>query len=149
MASLNDRPNFLGRGFGFPPSFSGGQVVMVEDEADIHESLRILFGTLPGERVLQPQFGLDVTPLLFEPLSTTLRTLLKDRITTTVLIHEPRIKVLNLSIDDAQALEGILQIRLDYSVRSTNSRFNLVYPFYIGDANELRERVAPADPGTR
>lgn len=143
MASLNDRPNFLGRGFGFPPKFSGGQVAMVEDEVDIHESLSILFGTLPGERVLQPQFGLDVTPLLFEPLSTTLRTLLKDRITTTVLIHEPRIKVLDLVIDDAQALEGILQIRLEYSVRSTNSRYNLVYPFYVGDANELRERVAP------
>lgn len=142
MAKLNDRPNFLGRGFGFPPSFSGGQVAMVEDEADIHESLVILFGTLPGERVLQPQFGLDVTPLLFEPLSTTLRTLLKDRITTTVLIHEPRIKVLDLVIDDTQALEGILQIRLEYCVRSTNSRFNLVYPFYVGDANELRERVA-------
>ena len=143
MASLNDRPNFLGRGFAFPPSFTGGQVAMVQDEADIHDSLRILFGTLPGERVLQPRFGLDLTPLLFEPLSTTLRTLLKDRITTTVLIHEPRIKVLDLVIDDTQALEGVLQIRLEYSVRSTNSRFNLVYPFYLGDANELRERVVP------
>ena len=143
MASLNDRPTFLGRGFAFPPSFTGGQAAMVQDEADIHDSLLILFGTLPGERVLQPQFGLDVTPLLFEPLSTTLRTLLKDRITTTVLIHEPRIKVLDLVIDDTQALEGVLQIRLDYIVRSTNSRFNLVYPFYVGDANELRERVAP------
>lgn len=143
MAPPNDRPHFLGRGFAFPPSFSGGQAAMVEDETDIHQSLHILFGTLPGERVLQPQFGLDVTPLLFEPLSTTLRTLLKDRITTTVLIHEPRIKLLELSIDDTQALEGVLQIRLEYLVRSTNSRFNLVYPFYLGDANELRDRMAP------
>ena len=141
---MDDIPLFLGRGFGFPPSFANGQVRMVEDEQDIHESLLILFGTLPGERVLQPKFGLDMSPLLFEPLSTTLRTLLKDRITTTLLIHEPRIRVLDLVVDDSQALEGQLQIRLEYSVRSTNTRFNLVYPYYLGDANELRDRVAPA-----
>ncbi len=140
---MDDTPLFLGRGFGFPPTFVNGQVRMVEDEQDIHESLIILFGTLPGERVLQPKFGLDLTPLLFEPLTTTLRTLLEDRITTTLLVHEPRIRVLALSVDDSQALEGILQIRLDYSVRSTNSRFNLVYPYYLGDANELRDRVVP------
>ncbi len=144
---MDDIPLFLGRGFGFPPSFANGQVRMVEDEQDIHESLLILFGTLPGERVLQPRFGLDLTPLLFEPLTTTLRTLLKDRITTTLLTHEPRIRVLDLVVDlvdnDMQALEGLLQIRLEYSVRSTNTRFNLVYPYYLGDANELRDRVAP------
>lgn len=143
MSLPDDKPNFLGRGFGFPPGFAGGQVRMVEDEVDIHESLLILFGTLPGERVLQPQFGLDLSPLLFEPLSTTLRSLLKDRITTTLLVHEPRIRVLDLVIDDSQALEGLLQVRLEYSVRSTNSRFNLVYPYYLGDANELRANVAP------
>jgi len=72
---------------------------------------------------------------------------LKDRITTTLLIHEPRIKVLDLVVDDSQALEGVLQIRLEYSVRSTNTRFNLVYPYYLGDANELRDRVAPGGLG--
>ena len=115
---------------------------MVEDEADIHDSLVILFGTQPGERVLHPSYGLDLTPLLFEPLSTTLTTLLKDRIVTNLLVFEPRIKVLDLLIDDSQAVEGLLLIRLEYSVRSSNSRFNLVYPYYLGDANELRASVA-------
>jgi phage baseplate assembly protein W len=139
---MDDTPLFLGRGFGFPPSFAHGQARMVEDEQDIHESLLILFGTLPGERVLQPGYGLDLHPLLFEPLTTTLRTLLADRIMTTLLIHEPRIRVLDLVVDDSLALEGLLQIRLEYSIRSTNTRFNLVYPYYRGDANELRDRVA-------
>jgi len=138
-----ETPFFLGRGWSFPPTFAEGEVRMVEDEVDIHDSLIILFGTLPGERVLQPSFGLDLTPLMFEPLSTTLTTLLKDRITTGLLVFEPRIRVLDLAIDDAQALEGLLLIRLDYSVRSTNSRFNLVYPYYLGDANEVRASVAP------
>ena len=140
---MDDAPTFLGRGFGFPPAFAGGQVRMAEDELDIHESLQILFGTRPGERVLQPGYGLDLSPLLFEPLSTTLRTLLEDRIRTALLVHEPRIRVLELAVDDSQALDGLLQIRLDYAVRSTNSRFNLVYPYYLGDANELRDQLAP------
>lgn len=143
MAQRDDVPHFLGRGWAFPPSFDGGEAAMVADEEDIHQSLVILFGTLPGERPLQPGYGLDMTPLVFEPLSTTLRTLLEDRIRTTLLVHEPRIRVLGLAVDDSQALEGLLQIRLDYAVRSTNSRFNLVYPYYLGDANELRAQVAP------
>jgi phage baseplate assembly protein W len=143
MATRDDAPNFLGRGWAFPPAFGGGAVAMVDDEADIHQSLHILFGTLPGERPLQPGYGLDMTPLLFEPLSTTLRTLLEDRIRTTLLVHEPRIRVLDLVVDDSQALEGVLNIRLEYAVRSTNSRFNLVYPYYVGDANEVRDTRAP------
>lgn len=144
MAGRDDQPHFLGRGWAFPPSFDGGAVAMVDDEADIHQSLRILFNTLPGERPLAPDYGLDLSALMFEPLSTTLRTLLEDRIRTTLLVHEARIRVLALTVDDAQARDGLLHIRLDYAVRSTNSRFNLVFPYYLGDANELREtRAAP------
>jgi hypothetical protein len=135
-------PTFLGRGWSFPPSFVAGGVRMSEDEADIEASLRILFHTRPGERFLQPGYGLDLSELLFEPLSTTLRNFVTDRIKTTILVHEARIELLGLVVDDSQAFEGLLQIRIDYAVRSTNSRFNLVFPFYLGDANELRASVA-------
>lgn len=138
---MNDTPPFLGRGWAFPPAFGSAGARMTQDEADIDASLRILFGTKPGERPLFPTYGLDLSELMFEPLSTTLRSLLLDRIRTGVLVHEPRIRVLNLVIDDSEALAGVLQVRLDYEVRSTNSRFNLVYPFYLGDANEQRLAV--------
>lgn len=135
---MSSDPSFLGRGWAFPPAFGSAGARMTQDEADIDASLRILFGTKPGERPLFPTYGLDLSELMFEPLSTTLRSLLLDRIRTGVLVHEPRIRVLNLVIDDSEALAGVLQVRLDYEVRSTNSRFNLVYPFYLGDANEQR-----------
>ncbi|MEY4764486.1 MAG: hypothetical protein RI907_1159 [Pseudomonadota bacterium] len=134
---------FLGRGWAFPPAFGPAGPAMTADEADIHTSLRILFGTRPGERPLFPTYGLDLSELQFEPLQTTLRTLLIDRIRTGVLVHEPRIRVLELTVDDSQANEGVLRIQLDYVVRSTNSRFNLVYPFYLGDANEHPAVTAP------
>lgn len=127
---------FLGRGWSFPPSFAGGGVLMTSDEADIEASLRILFGTVPGERFLQPGYGLDMQEVLFEPMSMTLRTFLKDRIRMAILIHEPRIRLLDLQVDSPDDRDGALRILLEYEVRATNSRFNLVFPYYRIDANE-------------
>ncbi len=134
--------SFLGTGWSFPPSFSTGGVRMSADEADIVDSLKILFGTTAGERFLQPKYGLDMHELLFEPMSTTLRTLLVDRTRTAILVYEPRIKVVNLSIDNPN--EGTLNILLEYEVRATNSRFNLVFPFYNNDSNEARASLSGA-----
>ncbi|MBK7565377.1 MAG: GPW/gp25 family protein [Propionivibrio sp.] len=136
--------NFLGTGWSFPPRFAGGGVVMSRDEQDIQESLKILFGTVPGERFLEPKFGLDMHALMFEPMSTTLRSLMLDRVRTAILIYEPRIKLINLQIDSPDPNEGSLRVLLEYEVRSTNSRFNLVFPFYRTDANEVLGSVSGA-----
>jgi phage baseplate assembly protein W len=134
--------SFLGSGWSFPPRFAGGEVRMSRDEEDIQESLRILFNTRPGERFLAPKFGIDVHSLLFEPISVTMKSLLADKIQTAILVYEPRIKIANLRIDTPDPNDGSLQILLEYTVRSTNSRFNLVFPFYRTDSNEVRDRVA-------
>jgi uncharacterized protein len=134
--------SFLGIGWSFPPRFAGGTVTMSQDEQDIHESLKILFGTVPGERFLEPKFGLDMHALLFEPMSTTMRSLVLDRVRVAILIYEPRIKLLDLQITNPDPNEGTLGLLVEYEVRSTNSRFNLVFPFYSTDANELRASVA-------
>jgi phage baseplate assembly protein W len=136
--------SFLGTGWSFPPRFAGNGVAMTSDEADIQASLQILFGTAPGERFLVPKYGLDMHELMFEPMSTTMRALLTDRVRTAILIYEPRIKLLNLRIDSPDPNEGTLQILLEYEVRATNSRFNLVFPFYRTDSNEVRSTVAGA-----
>jgi phage baseplate assembly protein W len=62
--------SFLGRGWAFPPSFPelGAEVEMVSDAEDIVESLQILLGTLPGERVMQEAFGCNLASVLFEEL---------------------------------------------------------------------------------
>ena len=136
--------SFLGTGWSFPPTFSNGGVVMSADEEDIQASLHILFRTTPGERFLQPKYGLDMHEILFEPMSTTLRTFLTDRVNTAILIHEPRIKLIDLKIDSPDPNDGSLHIHLEYEVRATNSRFNLVFPFYRHDSNEVRAAVASA-----
>lgn len=134
--------SFLGTGWSFPPSFVGAGVTMSANEVDIHESLQILFSTAAGERFLRPDYGLDMHELMFEPISTTLRTFLIDRVRMAILIYEPRIKVIDLNIDSPDPNEGSLRILLEYEVRATNSRFNLVFPFYRTDSNEVRGSVA-------
>ena len=148
MSDASDRyESFLGTGWSFPPRFSrrGALMVseMVSNEADIHESLVILFGTVAGERLFEPKYGLDMHEMMFEPMNTTMRTLLLDRVRTAILIHEPRIKVITLSVDSPDPNTGQLSIQLDYEVRATNSRFNLVFPFYKTDSNELRAAMVP------
>ena len=138
--------SFLGTGWSFPPEFAVGgdagdeigQVLMTADEADIEASLAILFGTALGERFLEPAYGLDMHDLLFQSLSTTLKTELEDRIRTTILIYEPRITLLALQVDTSRQNEGTLLIVVEYTVRSTNSRYNLVFPFAVSDGNEVR-----------
>jgi phage baseplate assembly protein W len=135
--------SFLGTGWSFPPEFvlETGEVLMTSDEEDIQASLKILLGTSFGERFLNPKYGLDMHELLFEPMSTTMTTFLEDRIKTAILIDEPRINLLSLEIDTSAQFEGRVAIILEYEVRATNSRFNLVYPFSTTDASEVRASV--------
>ncbi len=114
---------------------------MTSDEADIEASLRLLFGTAEGERFLRPKYGLDLRALLFDPISTTMSTLLKERITTAILIYEPRIHLVDLTLDASQQFEGKFRIFLDYSIRATNSRFNLVFPFSASEGSSLNASV--------
>lgn len=145
MAKTDDaiaHTSFLGIGWSFPPAFvrgsEGGRVEMVSDETDINQSLRILFGTAVGERYFVPDYGLDARQLLFEPLSTTLRTLLEERIKIAILVYEPRINIIALTVNSPDPNSGQLLIDLEYEIRGTNSRYNLVYPFYDSDSSEVR-----------
>jgi phage baseplate assembly protein W len=124
--------SFLGTGWSFPPTFDQqvGTVNMLQDEADIQSSLEILLSTRLGERVMQPTYGCNLDELLFESLTTTLKTYIGDLIRTSILFHEPRITLNKLDMTESNDLEGLVLIKIEYTVKSTNSRYNYVYPFY-------------------
>lgn len=128
---------FLGKGWGFPLVFEnqGRSVRMAEAEDDIHQSLNILLSTELGERVMRPTFGWKRSALLFEPLSTSFSSYLKREIETAILFFEPRIELNKVTFLQSPDPEGLIEIRLDYTIRVTNTRSNLVYPFYLDEAN--------------
>ena len=128
--------SFLGTGWSFPPAFSkgGADLATVSGEQDIHQSLQILLSTQLGERVMQDEFGCELSGFLFEEIDQALVNGVTSVVADAILYHEPRIKLDNLTLDESKAQQGLLLISIDYTVRSTNSRFNMVYPFYINEA---------------
>ncbi|GAB3027917.1 GPW/gp25 family protein [Spirosoma pulveris] len=130
---------FLGRGWSFPPTFNLAinGVEMREQEDDIASSLEILLTTMPGERVMLPDFGCNMQELIFENLDTTTKTLLADKIESAILYYEPRIDLENVTLNTARELEGVVLIEITYRVRTTNSRFNFVFPFYKQEGTDI------------
>jgi hypothetical protein len=132
---MTEENSFLGRGWSFPPTFdpNSRQVNMLEGEADIESSLQILLTTSVGERIMQPKFGCNMEDLVFETLDTTLKTEMKNRIEVAILFFEPRIDLNSIDLVPGNETEGITLLILDYTVRNTNTRNNLVFPFYINE----------------
>jgi Bacteriophage baseplate protein W len=139
--------NFLGRGWSFPPEFTiaatptpagkPAQVSMLEDDADVASSLQILLSTAPGERIMQPLYGCNLSELLFESLDTRLKALMVDKVESAILYFEPRVEVESVDLDDSFENEGVALIEVVYRVKTTNSRFNFVYPYYKREGTDI------------
>jgi len=140
---MNTEKSFLGIGWSFPPSFNSQlkTVKMVSEEEDVMQSLQILLGTRPGERVMQPRFGCNLDVMLFEPITTTLIAFVKELIQNAILYFEPRIELDSININTVEVHDGLILIELNYTIRSTNSRFNLVYPFYLNEGADVNETI--------
>ncbi len=141
MSQQNTNDNsFLGTGWSFPPTFDrdSAQVQMVSDQTDVLQSIQIILSTQPGERTMQPGFGCDLSQFLFAQISQSLMTSIRGVITDALLFHEPRIDVNEVEIIESEAQDGILHINIDYTIRSTNTRYNMVYPFYINEASDVQ-----------
>ncbi len=130
---------FLGQGWSFPPSFNRttSGVEMLEGEADIVSSLEVLLSTAQGERVMLPQYGCNLDELMFENLDTRMKTLMADKVESAILYHEPRIELEKVFLEESVELDGVVLINIVYRVKTTNSRFNLVFPYYKLEGTDI------------
>lgn len=130
--------SFLGTGWAFPPYFTKENgVEMVSREEDIRQSLFILLSTTPGERIFRFDYGCNIRRWVFEDMTLSNETLIIDCISDAVLYYEPRIDVERIWLDTGDMQEGILRISIDYRIRETNSRSNMVYPYYFMEGTNL------------
>lgn len=132
-------PSFLGTGWSFPPEFGvgGAELALVSDVEDIHQALAILFATRTGERPMQESFGCNLDELLFEEVDQALINQITSLIHDAILQHETRIELLDLDVSPDPVDAGLLRVALDYAVLGTNSRYNMVFPFYLNEATGL------------
>ena len=142
MAKIKiDENTFLGRGWSFPPVFNRGDhgVSMVEEEEDIQQSLNILLSTIKGERVMQPDFGSNMEEFLFEPLNVSFAKRMSDKIDRAILFYEPRIETNDISYNQDNE-NGLVEIKIDYTIIATNNRRNIVYPYYLNEGTDIKEK---------
>jgi len=133
---VDEPPTFLGRGWAFPPTFTaaGADVVTVSDADDVHECLSILVATTPGERVMRPGFGCDLPDLQFEEVDAGFVNRVRQVVSSAILRGEPRVELNDVNVNTSETEQGVVLIGVDYTIRSSNSRFNMVFPFYVNEA---------------
>jgi phage baseplate assembly protein W len=128
---------FLGKGWRFPVNVDArGEIYMSEYEQDIKEAIWIILTTSKGERVMRSDFGCGIHDYVFTVINTTTLSLIEDSVREALVLWEPRIEVLAVDISREKINEGQLLVSIDYRVRTTNNRFNLVYPFYLTEGEK-------------
>lgn len=135
---MAEQNSILGRGWSFPVRFKKGSFTaeLSEDEKDIRESLIILLKTSLGERVMRPDYGANMEDMLFEAINVTTASIIINRLKRAILFHEPRVKANNIDLVPDRA-EGRIQVTLEYTIIATNSRSNLVFPYYLDEATNI------------
>ena|SRR5215813_8252115 len=124
---------FLGKGWQFPVARddSKERFAVAAYEESIRQGIQIILSTALGERVMRPDFGCAIHELVFAPNSAATQGMAEHHVSEALLRWEPRIEVLNVRAVASGEQEEELLISINYRVQMTDSRFNLVYPFYL------------------
>jgi phage baseplate assembly protein W len=130
--------DFLGRGIAFPLATDVyGKLEMSAHERSISESIRLIVGTAPGERVMRPDFGCKIHDLVFHPVNPNTCAMCTLYVRQALVKFEPRVEDLNVrSVPDPQR-ENTILLQITYKVRRTNTLHNMVYPFFLRREQDL------------
>lgn len=133
-----DTRKFLGRGLKFPLQVDPktGKLAMSDHEENIEESVGIILRTGKGERVMRPDFGTDTMDHAFAASAVDVQSAIARELSEALTVQEPRVRDVEVTVDRADRQEGALVINVSYTVRSTNNRYNRVYPFYVTEGSE-------------
>ncbi|OLF10190.1 phage baseplate protein [Actinophytocola xinjiangensis] len=124
---------FLGTGWRFPilPD-EAGRLSYAVGEQSIEHCLRALLLTGTGERVMRPDFGTRAPESVFAPGSVANLRELERSIADAVREFEPRVELDDVRAETDPADASRVTVTVEYRVRRTNTRSNLVFPFYLG-----------------
>jgi phage baseplate assembly protein W len=125
--------DFLGRGFKFPFSVQRSAMAVAEGEDSIKDSVMLILSTARGERVMRPEFGSRLNELVFAPNNMSTATLIKSYMEEALREWEPRIEVEEITVTPSSD-QPLLEVAISYTVKSSNSKYNLVYPFFLESA---------------
>jgi uncharacterized protein len=138
MTAPDPSRGFLGVGFAYPARVdTSDRLARVAYEEDVRQAILIILGTNPGERVMRPDFGAGLNAFVFEPVNTGTLSQIRRQVFTALVDWEPRIDVARVQATYGPSARTTVLIEIEYRVRATNTKHNMVYPFY------LQEGTAP------
>lgn len=84
--------------YNFEIDATGNPKVVLDEEA-INQSIKTILSTVPGERIMEPDFGSRVYALLFAPMDEITTKTLADTIRRAINRWENRVDVQNVVVD--------------------------------------------------
>ena len=133
---------FLGSGMKFPTQINPatGRFEVAKGETSIKESVYLILMTQKSERWIRPEFGSSLMNYTFMDTSATMLNVMARDVASDLMSQETRLADVNVRIDSSSK-PGCLIIYIDYLVRATNVRDNLVFPFYLDTTWEDTEET--------
>lgn len=139
MASdeIRDR-EFIGQGLTFPLQVdSQGRLALTRGRNEIEQSIQIILETIPGERVMRPEFGCRVWELMFEPRNAETEAQIVECVEEALRMWEPRIDLVSVDVlVDSDYDLNVVPVRITYAVKNSHDERSVVYPFYLVDEPE-------------
>jgi phage baseplate assembly protein W len=122
--------DFVGAGWAFPVGVDAcGSIALVRGTQELEQAMRLILMTYPGERPMRPRFGSRLRDFIFDGATSENATAIGHEVRETLLRWEPRVDVTSIDVTPHYD-EAMLYIDIGYTVKATNDRRNLVFPFY-------------------
>jgi phage baseplate assembly protein W len=129
---MNRDKEFVGQGLAFPLQVNArGELALVTGNTDIEQSIGIILGTIPGERVMRPNFGCRAWELIFAPNNAATQSLLTTYVRQALEFWEPRIELTDVEVNTDVEDPSALLVEIKYEIKTTHDQRSIVYPFYI------------------
>jgi phage baseplate assembly protein W len=123
--------DFVGAGWAFPLGVDArGGIALARLDQELEQAMRLILATYPGERPMRPDFGSRLRDYVFRPATIDTAAELANEVENALLRWEPRVDVesVNVTVDPEE--RNRLYLDVNYTVKGTNDRRNLVFPFY-------------------
>src|SRR5215204_2041485 len=118
---MNRDKEFVGQGLAFPLQVNPrGELSLVTGSTDIEQAIGIILGTIPGERVMRPNFGCRAWELIFAPNNAATQGLLAFYVRQALEFWEPRIELIDVEVDSDNSNESALLVEIRYEIKTTH-----------------------------
>ena len=124
--------DFLGKGLRFPVSVNlNGGVSSSSLEENVRQSIFVILGTAPGERIRRPRWGCQIHDLMFAPNNELTAARAEVYVEEAIYKFEPRVEKVKCRAAANADEPNRLDLRVEYVIAGTNNKRNLVFPFYL------------------